>query len=153
MEEYNVIGKRVPRIDGKDKVTGQARYAADYSLPNMLWAKVARASVPHGRILNIDTSRAEKLKGVKAVITGKDFGGWTWGFMATTRDEPPLAVDKVRYLNEGLAAVAAIDEETAEEACDLIKVDYEECRPSMTRRRRCSRARRSFTITGRTMWP
>ena len=126
MEEYTVIGKRVPRIDGKDKVTGQARYAADYSLPNMLWAKVARASVPHGRILNIDTSRALKLKGVKAVITGKDFGGWTWGFMATTRDEPPLAVDKVRYLNEGLAAVAAIDEETAEEACDLIKVDYEE---------------------------
>ena len=69
---------------------------------------------------------AEKLPGVKAVITGKDFGGWTWGFMATTRDESPLAVDKVRYLYEGVAAVAAVDEETAEEACELIKVDYEE---------------------------
>ena len=80
----------------------------------------------HARILNIDTSRAERLPGVKAVMTGKDFGGWTWGFMATTRDEPPLAVDKVRYLYEGVAAVAAIDEETAEEACELIKVDYEE---------------------------
>ena len=59
-------------------------------------------------------------------MTGEDFGGWTWGFMATTRDEPPLAVDKVRYLYEGVAAVAAIDEETAEEACELIKVEYEE---------------------------
>jgi len=66
------------------------------------------------------------MPGVKAVVTGKDFGGWTWGFMANTRDEPPLAVDKVRYLHEGVAGVAAIDEDIAEEACELIKVDYEE---------------------------
>ncbi len=126
MEGYSVIGKRVPRIDAKEKVMGQAKYAADYVLPNMLWCKVARSPYPHARILNIDTSRALKLPGVKAAITGKDFGGWTWGFMATTRDEPPVAVDKVRYLYEAVAAVAAIDEETAEEACELIKVDYEE---------------------------
>jgi CO/xanthine dehydrogenase Mo-binding subunit len=126
MEEYSVIGKRVPRIDAKEKVMGQAKYAADYSMQDMLWCKVARTPFAHAKILNIDTSRAEKLPGVKAVITGKDFGGWTWGFMATTRDEPPLAVDKVRYMNEGVAAVAAIDEDIAEEACDLIKVDYEE---------------------------
>jgi len=126
MEKYSVIGKRVPRIDAKEKVLGQAKYAADYSLPGMLWCKVARAPFAHAKILNIDTSRAEKLPGVRAVITGKDFGGWTWGFMATTRDEPPLAVDKVRYLYEGVAAVAAIDEDIAEEACELIKVDYEE---------------------------
>ena len=126
MEEYSVIGKRVPRIDAKEKVMGQAKYAADYSLPDMLWCKVVRSPYPHARILNIDTSRALRLPGVKAVVTGKDFGGWTWGFMATTRDEPPLAVDKVRYMYEAVAAVAAIDEETAEEACELIKVDYEE---------------------------
>ena len=126
MEEYSVIGKRVPRIDAKEKVMGQAKYAADYSLQGMLWCKVARAPYPHARILNIDTSRAERLPGVKGVVTGKDFGGWTWGFMATTRDEPPLAVEKVRYLYEGVAAVAAVDEETAEEACELIKVEYEE---------------------------
>jgi len=126
MAEYSVIGKRVPRIDGKEKVMGQAKFAADYSLPGMLWCKVARSPYAHAKILNIDTSKAEKLPGVKAVVTGKDFGGWTWGFMATTRDEPPLAVDKVRFMYEGVAGVAAIDEETAEEACSLIKVEYEE---------------------------
>ena len=126
MEKFAVIGKRVPRIDGREKVMGEAKYAADYSLPGMLWCKVARSPFAHARIVRIDTSRAERLPGVKAVITGKDFGGWTWGFMATTRDEPPLAVDKVRYLYEGVAAVAAVDEDTAEEACDLIEVEYEE---------------------------
>ncbi len=126
MKDYAVIGKRVPRIDAKEKVMGQAKYAADYSLPHMLWCKVLRSPYAHARILNIDTSRALKLPGVKAVVTGRDFGGWTWGFMATTRDEPPLAVDKVRYLNEAVAAVAAVDEETAEEACELIRVEYEE---------------------------
>ena len=126
MEKYSVIGKRVPRIDGREKVMGEAKYAADYSLPGMLWCKVARSPFAHARIVNIDTGPAERLPGVKAVVTGRDFGGWTWGFMATTRDEPPLAVDKVRYLYEGVAAVAAVDEATAEEACDLIKVEYEE---------------------------
>ena len=126
MEEYAVIGKRLPRVDAREKVMGQAKYAGDYSLPGMLWCKVVRAPFAHARILNIDTSRAERLPGVKALVTGKDFGGWTWGFMATTRDEPPLAVDKVRYYMEGVAGVAAVDEDIAEEACELIKVDYEE---------------------------
>ena len=126
MEEYAVIGKRVPRIDSREKVMGQAKFAADYSLPGMLWCKIARSPFAHARILNIDTGKAERLPGVKAIITGKDFGGWTWGFMATTRDESPLAAEKVRYLYEGVAAVAATDEATAEEACELIKVDYEE---------------------------
>jgi 4-hydroxybenzoyl-CoA reductase subunit alpha len=126
MKEYSVIGTRVPRIDAREKVMGEAKYAADYSLPGMLWCKVARSPYAHAKILNIDTSKAERLPGVKAVVTGKDFNGWTWGFMATTRDEPPLAVDKVRYMYEGVAGVAAIDEETAEEACSLIEVEYEE---------------------------
>jgi 4-hydroxybenzoyl-CoA reductase alpha subunit len=126
MAEYSVIGKRVSRVDAREKVIGEAKYAADYSLPGMLWCKLLRSPYPHARILNIDASRAEKLPGVKAVITGKDFGGWTWGWMRATRDEPPVAVDKVRYMAEAVAAVAAVDEDTAEEACDLIKVDYEE---------------------------
>jgi 4-hydroxybenzoyl-CoA reductase alpha subunit len=126
MAEYSLIGKPIPRVDAKAKVTGEAKYAADYSLPDMLWCKLLRSPYPHARILNIDTSRAERVSGVKAIVTGKDFGGWTWGWMAGTRDEPPLAVDKVRYMAEAVAGVAAIDEDTAEEVCGLIKVDYEE---------------------------
>jgi CO/xanthine dehydrogenase Mo-binding subunit len=126
MEEYSVIGKRVPRVDGRVKVTGEAKYAADYELPGMLWCKMARSPYAHAKIVNIDTSRAEKLAGVKAICTGKDFGGWKWGWMPKTRDESPLAVDKVRYLAEAVAGVAAIDEETAEEATELIKVEYED---------------------------
>jgi 4-hydroxybenzoyl-CoA reductase alpha subunit len=126
MADFSVIGERLPRVDAKEKVTGKAKYAADYSLPDMLWCKLLRSPYPHARILNIDTSRAERLPGVKAVVTGKDFGGWTWGWMRATRDEPPLAVDRVRYMAEAVAGVAAVDEDTAEEACELIEVDYEE---------------------------
>jgi 4-hydroxybenzoyl-CoA reductase subunit alpha len=75
MEEYAVIGKRVPRIDSREKVMGQAKFAADYSLPGMLWCKMARSPFAHARILHIDTDKAAKLPGVKAIITGKDFGG------------------------------------------------------------------------------
>lgn len=126
MAEFSVIGERLPRVDAREKVTGEAKYAADYSLPNMLWCKLLRSPYPHARILSIDTSKAERLPGVKAAVTAKDFGGWTWGWMPATRDEPPLAVDKVRYMAEAVAGVAAIDEDTAEEACQLIRVDYEE---------------------------
>lgn len=126
MAEFSVIGERLPRVDAKEKVRGEAKYAADYSLPDMLWCKLLRSPYPHARILNIDTSRAERLPGVRGVVTGKDFGGWTWGWMRATRDESPLAVDKVRYMAEAVAGVAAIDEDVAEEACELIEVDYEE---------------------------
>ncbi len=126
MEDYSVIGKRIPRIDGRVKVTGEAKYAADYEMPGMLWCKMLRSPYAHAKILNIDTSRAQRLLGVKGVITGKDFKGWRWGWMPKTRDEAPIADDKVRYLAEAVAAVAAVDEDTAEEATELIKVDYEE---------------------------
>ncbi len=126
MADYSVIGKRLPRVDAKEKVTGAAKYAADYSLPGMLWCKLVRSPYPHARILNIDTSRAEKLPGVKGIVTAKDFGGWTWGWMPATRDEAPLAMEKVRYMAEAVAGIAAIDEDIAEEACDLVKVEYEE---------------------------
>jgi 4-hydroxybenzoyl-CoA reductase subunit alpha len=126
MGEYEIIGKCFPKVDARQKATGQAKYAADYSLPGMLWCKVVRSPYAHAKILNIDTSLAERLPGVKAVVTGKDFNGWTWGWMPATRDEPPLAVDKVRYQYEAVAAVAAINEDIAEEAAELIKVEYEE---------------------------
>ncbi|MFZ7111422.1 MAG: xanthine dehydrogenase family protein molybdopterin-binding subunit [Desulfatiglandales bacterium] len=126
MEAYSVIGKRIPRVDGRAKVTGEAKYAADYEMPGMLWCKILRSPHAHAKILNIDTSRAERLPGVKGVLTGKDFHGWRWGWMPKTRDEAPLADDRVRYLAEAVAAVAAVDEDTAEEATELIKVEYEE---------------------------
>ncbi len=126
MAEFSVIGKRAPRVDAREKVTGEAKYAADFSLPDMLWCKLLRSPYPHARVLNIDYSKALKLPGVKAVVTGKDFNGWTWGWMPATRDEPPLATDKVRYMAEAVAGIAATDEDTAEEATELIKVDYEE---------------------------
>jgi CO/xanthine dehydrogenase Mo-binding subunit len=126
-EELSVVGKGVPRVDGILKATGKATYGADFSLPGMLHGKILRSTVPHARILNIDTRKALKLSGVKAIITGKDFPwGLKYGFTPITRDQTPLAQDKVRYIGDEVAAVAAIDEDTAEEALDLIKVEYEE---------------------------
>jgi len=122
---YSILGKAIPRVDAKAKVTGQAKYAADFEVANMLWGQIKRSPYAHARILNIDTSKAEALPGVKAVTVGKDFGGFKWGWSGPTRDEEPLAVEKVRYQYEGVAGVAAVDEDTAQEACDLIEVDYE----------------------------
>lgn len=124
--DYEFLGKGIPRIDAKDKVTGSARYAADIELPGMLWCKILRSPYPHAKILNIDVSKAKRVIGVKAICTAKDFAGFRWGWMPATRDEPPLADDKVRYYGEGVAAVAAIDEDTAEEALEQIRVEYEE---------------------------
>lgn len=126
MTEYAVIGKRLPRIDAKFKVTGEARYIDDMVLPRMLYGKVLRSPYPHARILNIDASRALKLPGVKAVATGKDTAGIRIGTLRSTRDRQLLPTDKVRFLGEGIAAVAAVDEDTAVDALGLIKVDYEE---------------------------
>jgi len=123
--EYSIIGKPMPRVDAKAKVTGEAKYAADIEVADMLWGAIKRSPYPHARILHIDTSKAERLPGVKGVTTGKDFGGFKWGWSRETRDEEPLATTKVRYLYEGVAAVAAIDEDIAEEACELIEVEYE----------------------------
>ena len=124
--KYSILGKPMPRVDARVKVTGEAKYAADIEAPDMLWGKIKRSHYAHARILNIDTRKAEKLPGVKAVITGKDFGGFKWGWSKQTLDEEPLSTTKVRYLYEGVAAVAAIDEDTAEEACELIEVEYEQ---------------------------
>ena len=125
MAETKIIGSRIPRTDYFRKVTGDAIYTADLKLPKMLYAKVLRSPLPHAKILHIDTSRAEKLPGVKAVVTGFDGYGVKWGVFKYTQDHAMLPTDKVRYVGEDVAAVAAVDEETALEALELIKVDYE----------------------------
>lgn len=123
-----IIGKRVPRVDGPIKVTGEAKFTVDIQIPGMLCAKILRSPHPHARILKIDSSKAEKIPGVKAVITGKDAWDIRHGFVETPRypaDQFVLANDRVRYVGEEVAAVAAVDEDTALEALDAIDVTYE----------------------------
>jgi 4-hydroxybenzoyl-CoA reductase subunit alpha len=123
--DYFVVGKRVSRTDSVPKVRGEIKYSADLSLPGMLHAKVLRSPYAHARIRNIDTSRAEKLPGVRAVITGKDAIPYRWGVFGYTRDMQLLPTDKARFVGQEVAAVAATSEEIAQEAVDLIKVEWE----------------------------
>ena len=124
-DDLNIVGKRVVRSDSLAKVTGRARYTADLKFPKMLAAKVLRSPYPHARILGIDLTRALKVPGVKAAISGFDTFGVKWGVFRYTQDHSMLPTDKVRYIGEDVAAVAAVDEETAMEALSYIKVDYE----------------------------
>src|SRR3972149_5021628 len=126
MAELSVVGKSVERTDGRVKVTGKAKYAGDLVASGMLHGKLLRSPLAHAKILNIDTSRAKALSGVIGVITGKDFPGIRFGTRPDTRDQIPMPIAKVHHFGEGVAAVAAMDEDTAEEALDLIKVDYQE---------------------------
>ena len=122
----SIIGKSAGRVDTAAKATGEALFSADLTLPRMLVGKVLRSPHAHARILHVDTSRAERLPGVRAVVTGADSTGEKWGVFRYTQDQAFLPADKVRFIGEEVAAVAAIDEETALEALDLIKVEYEE---------------------------
>jgi 4-hydroxybenzoyl-CoA reductase alpha subunit len=128
MSEYSIIGKPTTNVDGAAKVTGEAVYTFDMTLPNMLYGKLLRSPHPHARIISIDTSEAEKLPGVKAVITGKDTPGGKYGLWRRFRelsDQEVLATTKVRFIGDPVAAVAAISEDIAEKALDLIDVEYE----------------------------
>ena len=118
------VGQPIPRVEGPAKVTGLIKYTADVDRPGILWGKVLRSPLPHARILNIDTSRAKTLPGVKAIITAHDVSRRLVG--ASLKDMPVLARDRVRYVGEEVAAVAAVDTDTAEEAIALIHVEYEE---------------------------
>jgi len=122
-EKFSVVGRRVQRVEGFDKVTGTSQYIADIFLPGMLVGKVLRSPYPHARIRDIDTTRAEKLPGVRAVVTAEDTIKKPWG--AFFADQYILSVGKSRYVGEEVAAVAAIDPDIAEEAIDLIEVDWE----------------------------
>jgi len=121
MEEL-FVGKSFPRVD-KDKVTGRARYINEIKLPRMLYGKILYSEYAHARIRSIDTSEAEKLPGVRAVLTGATIPDVRVGFIG---DQAPLKKDKVRQYRDEVAAVAAIDPDIAEEAASLIKVEYEE---------------------------
>ncbi len=137
---YFVIGQRTPRNDAVAKITGEAKYADDLEFPGMLFGKILRSPHPHARIVDIDTSRAKRLPGVRAVITGQDTLGIPYGrgdikkylppetakmVAHYSSDKHPLAMEKVRYIGDEVAAVAAVDEATAYEALELIKVEYE----------------------------
>ncbi len=135
--EHSVVGKRLPDISGVEKVSGAARFISDISLPGMLIGKVLHSPYAHAKISNIDTSKAEKLRGVKAVITYKDvpqkqFTGTLMNLQCVEGIEAfgvydrRVLEDKVRYIGDAVAAVAAVDESTAEEAIELIKVTYEQ---------------------------
>ena len=125
------VGRSYPRLDGSAKVRGQAVYADDIALPRMLHCKILRAQAPHARILSIDTSAARRLPGVVAVITGRDLP-IRFGILPVSQDEAALEDHKVRYVGDPVAAVAAVDEETAAAACEAIEVEYELLEPVMT---------------------
>ncbi|MFQ5430415.1 MAG: molybdopterin-dependent oxidoreductase, partial [Phycisphaerae bacterium] len=124
--KYGTVGVSIPRIDAADKATGSAVYTADIHLPNMIHGKILGSTVAHGRIRRIDTSKAEALPGVLAVLTGRDVPDTMYGVSPARYDEHILAKDKVRHVGDEVAAVAAVDEQTAERAVALIEVEYDE---------------------------
>ena len=130
VQAYQVIGHSERRSDGEDKVTGKAIYTVDVTLPGMAHGKILRSPYAHARLRRIDASKAEKLPGVFAVITRADQARLGM-FGAAYKDQTIVAVDKVRYSGDPVAAVAAVDEATAEAALALIDIDYEEL-PAVT---------------------
>jgi CO/xanthine dehydrogenase Mo-binding subunit len=124
MVTYHVIGQPTPRVDGAEKATGQARYAADVSLPGTLWGKSLHSPYAHARIVRIDTTAAQQVPGVHAVITGADVRGGLWG--RAVKDVPVLAYERIRFCGERVAAVAADDADSAQRVLELIEVEYDE---------------------------
>jgi CO/xanthine dehydrogenase Mo-binding subunit len=128
MSKPELIGASLPRLDARAKVTGQAIYTDDLELPSMLHGVLVRSPHPHARIKRIDTSAARAVTGVKAVVVGQDtpkisYGNWR--LVPNTQDELPLAVDKVRFVGDEVAAICALDRHTAERAAELVEIDYE----------------------------
>ena len=123
MAALTVVGAPVARAEGPDKVTGRSIYAADVHLPGLLWGKILRSPYPHARIRRIDASKARRVQGVRAVITGPEIPGHFIG--KTMRDMPVLCDQVVRFVGDRVAAAAADTVEAAEEAAALIDVEYE----------------------------
>lgn len=121
--KFSAIGRSLPMVNAREKVTGAAQYVADLKLPHLLHAKILRSTYPHALIKHVDVERARRLPGVKLVMTGADTPK-PWGVVH--KDEHVLAVEKVRFIGEEIAAVVAVDENTALDALELIRVDYEE---------------------------
>src|SRR5947209_7393565 len=124
MDTFSIIGKRVALVDSAGKTTGQGKYADDLSLPGMLVGKILHSPYPHALIKKIDASRAEALEGVVAVVTGPDAPN-KYGILPVGHDETALAVEKVRYVGDNVACVVATSESIAEQALDLVHVEYE----------------------------
>lgn len=122
---HSIVGRSITRLDAEPKVRGEAKFVDDIVLPGMLYAKFVRSSVGHARLLNVDTSKALRVPGVREIITGPDIPV-RYGIVPQKANEYPLAVGKVRYFGEPVAAVAATSEDAAEEAAELVRVDYEE---------------------------
>ena len=130
-EPLHVIGKPLVKVDAAAKVTGQTIFADDLVLPRMGYAKLLRSPHPHARIRKVDPSKAAALPGVLATLVGAELP-IPFGILPVSQDEHALALDKVRFVGDPVAAVAAVDEETAERACGLIEVDYEVLPPLMS---------------------
>jgi 4-hydroxybenzoyl-CoA reductase alpha subunit len=127
-KKLRVVGQPHRKVDGMAKVTGQTRFADDLSAPRQLACKLLRSPVAHARIKRIDTSRAEAMPGVHAVLTGKDLPN-AFGILPVSQDEHALCLDRVRFVGDPVAAVAAIDEDTAFDAIFAIEVEYEPLAP------------------------
>ncbi|MEE9295648.1 MAG: molybdopterin cofactor-binding domain-containing protein [Phycisphaerae bacterium] len=125
-KDYSSVGVSIPRVDAADKASGRAMYTDDISLPNMIHGRILGSPIAHGRIKGIDVSKAKALDGVLAVITGADVTDTMYGVSPARYDEYVLAKDTVRHVGDEVAAVAAVDEKTAEKALSLIEVEYEE---------------------------
>src|SRR6195256_730949 len=121
---FSIIGKPTAMVDAAHKTTGSGKYTDDLSLPGMLAGKILHSPYPHAHIKSIDTTRAEKLEGVVAVVVGKDAPN-PYGILPVGHDEHALALDKVRYVGDNVACVVAVSETIAERALELIDVDYE----------------------------
>ena len=123
---FNVVGTRMPMLDAAAKVKGAALFTDDLTLPGMLHGRILRSPLPHARIIRIDTRKAEQLPGVKGVVTGEEIPDRMYGIVPKAKDEYALAKGKVRYIGDDVAAVCAVRPEIAEEALELIHVEYEE---------------------------
>ncbi|HKA48683.1 MAG TPA: molybdopterin cofactor-binding domain-containing protein [Candidatus Dormibacteraeota bacterium] len=129
--DLRVIGRPLQKVDAAARVTGVAVYADDLNLPRMLHCRILRSPHPHARILSVDASAARRIRGVKAVLTGHDLP-IRFGILPVSQDERALEAEKVRYVGDPIAAVAAVDEEIAAAALDAIRVEYEVLEPVMS---------------------
>jgi CO/xanthine dehydrogenase Mo-binding subunit len=134
-QPLKVVGRPFRKVDARSKCVGQTKFADDIVLPRMIFCKILRSPDPHAVIKQIDTSKALELPGVVAVITGRDLP-IPYGILPVSQDEHALCIDRVRFIGDPVAAVAAIDEDTAFDAMNLIEVEYEKLQ----------------TITSRCIW-
>ena len=127
--EMSAVGQSHSMLDAQERVSGRINYALNVELPGMLVGRILRSPLPHARIVALDTTRADRLAGVGAVLTRDDFGltsGYSGTYGRIFRDQSVVALDKVRFVGDPVAAVAAVNEDVAEEALALIHLDYEE---------------------------